>query len=466
MATKAAPPTRPLHYERPWMYPLQEQAFFCPERYAITEASTKAGKTVGCMCWIAEQAMQAKAGRNFWWVAPIYAQAKIAFRRLKAGMPQEAYTANESELTITLANGAIIWFKGADKPDSLYGEDVYGAVIDEASRCKEESWHAVRSTLTQTRGPVRIIGNVKGTRNWAYMLARKAEAGEPDMRYTKITAYDAAKAGVLDPAEIEDARRLLPEAVFKELYTAEPSADGGNPFGLAAIAACVAPLSSAAPVVWGIDLAKSVDWTVCIGLDDAGRVCRFERWNKRQLPPNIEPGTDYWDATIGRIRGMVGNVPALVDSTGVGDSVVEAIAKERGTVSGYAFTSPSKQKLMEGLAVAIQQHQIGYPTGPILVELEAFEYTFTRTGVLYSAPAGQHDDCVMALGLAVKHWRDSGRFAVSATAMPTSAGPVDDLQRVRLMLDRYRDKPEADDDDDGPAVGSTNRSVGMFPRRW
>lgn len=32
--------TRPLHYERPWMYPLQEQAFFCPERYAITEAST------------------------------------------------------------------------------------------------------------------------------------------------------------------------------------------------------------------------------------------------------------------------------------------------------------------------------------------------------------------------------------------------------------------------------------------
>ena len=56
----------------------------------------------------------------------------------------------------------MLWFKGADKPDALYGEDVYAAVIDEASRCKEEAWHAVRSTLTATRGPIRIIGSGLG----------------------------------------------------------------------------------------------------------------------------------------------------------------------------------------------------------------------------------------------------------------------------------------------------------------
>ncbi len=27
-------------YKRPWMYPKQHDAFFCPERYAIVEAST------------------------------------------------------------------------------------------------------------------------------------------------------------------------------------------------------------------------------------------------------------------------------------------------------------------------------------------------------------------------------------------------------------------------------------------
>ena len=104
---------RELRYQRPWMYAKQQAAIFAPERIAVIEASTKSGKTVGCMVWLAEQAMAGRTGRNYWWVAPIYPQAKIAFRRLKRGLPPEVYTTNESELTITLANGAVIWFKGA-----------------------------------------------------------------------------------------------------------------------------------------------------------------------------------------------------------------------------------------------------------------------------------------------------------------------------------------------------------------
>lgn len=408
-ATKAA-----LNYTRPWMYAKQLDAIFCPHRYGIVEASTKSGKTVGCMVWLAEQAMAGRAGRNYWWVSPIYPQANIAYTRLKAGLPREVYTANQSDLTLTLANGAVIWFKGANKPDSLYGEDVYAAVIDEASRCKEESWHAVRSTLTQTRGPIRIIGNVKGRKNWAYLLARKAEAGEPGMHYAKITAADAVDAGVLAGAEVADARSKLPDAVYRELYDAEASDEGGNPFGIPAIAAgTVSALSAAAPAVWGWDLAKSVDWTVGVALDASGAVCRFERWNKTQLPPGFPPGTEYWEATVARIRSLIGSVPTLVDSTGVGDPIVEAIAKGRTTsVEGYHFTQPAKQKIMEGLAVAIQQGAVRYPSGPIVLELESFEYVYTRTGVSYSAPAGQHDDCVCALALAVHHARDAGPAGV------------------------------------------------------
>lgn len=390
-ATKAKKaPSRQVIYERPWMYPKQEQAFFCPERYAVCEASTKSGKTVACTCWLAEQAMRCTVpGRNYWWIAPIYQQAKIAFRRLKRGLPPEVCRSNESDLTLTMLNGAVIWFKGADNPDSLYGEDVYAAVIDEASRCKDEAWHAVRSTLTATRGPIRIIGNVKGRKNWAYRLARLAEAGERDMRYTKITAFDAVAAGVLAQSEIDDARRMLPEAVFRELYLAEPSDDEGNPFGIAAIRACIAPLSTAPPVAWGWDLAKSQDWTVGIALDAHGQTCRFERW---QAP---------WETTIVRIQTMTGRVPALVDSTGVGDPVLETLQRYApGVYEGYKFTAPSKQQLMEGLAVAIQQREIGYPDGPIVNELESFEYVYGRTGVRYSAPDGLHDDCVCALALA------------------------------------------------------------------
>ena len=380
-------------YRRPWLAPYQKSALFRPERYAVVEATTKAGKTVGCMVWLTEQAMRGKAGSNYWWVAPIFPQAKMVFRRLERALPPGVYAANRTELTITLANGAVIWFKGADKPDSLYGEDVYAAVIDEATRCKEEAWHAVRSTLTATRGPVRIIGNVKGRRNWAYLMARRAESGESEMAYAKITAKDAIKAGILKADEIEDARRLLPESVFRELYMAEPSDDAGNPFGVEAIRACIAPKSAGPPDVYGLDLAKSEDWCVLIGLDSKGTTCHFERW---QGP---------WEGTIDRVVSQVGRVVTQVDSTGAGDPVLEALQKrgrDKGArFVGYTFSAPSKQKLMEGLALAIQQKQVRFPDGPIVAELETFEYQYTRTGVRYSAPEGLHDDCVCGLALAV-----------------------------------------------------------------
>lgn len=70
-------------------------------------------------------------------------------------------------------------------------------------------------------------------------------------------------------------------------------------------------------------------------------------------------------------------------------------------VEAFKFTSTSKQQIMEGLAVAIQQQKISFPEGPIVSELEVFEYEYTRTGVKYSAPEGLHDDCVCALALAV-----------------------------------------------------------------
>lgn len=378
------------------MYPKQEAAIFCPERMGVTEASTKAGKTIACLAWILEQAMKCKQGQNVWWVAPIFTQAKIAFRRMQYGLPASLYKANASEMTIRLMNGVTIWFKGADKPDSLYGEDVYAAVIDEASRVKAEAWYAVRSTLTATNGPIRMIGNVKGRKNWFFNLCRRAEGGEPDMHYAKLIAKDAVDAGVLTADEVESAKRQLPEAIFRELYLAEPSDDGGNPFGIRAIGECLMPqISDAPPVAWGIDLAKSVDWTWAIGLDEESRVCRSERW---QGP---------WGVTKVRIRALLDEGgQALVDSTGVGDPIVEELQGDGLAVEGFKFTPASKQQLMEGLAADIQQRKVLYPDGVLRNELESYEYEYTRNGVKYSAPEGMTDDGVCALALARKKVRD------------------------------------------------------------
>ena len=383
-----------LEYVRPHLYPKQLAAIFEPKRISLIEASTKAGKTSACITWIVELALQGLPGQNFWWVAPINDQAMIAFRRAMRSIPHDLYTANLSLKTITLVGGSVIWFKSAEKPNGLYGEDVYGVVADEASRMKEDAWFAIRSTVTYTRAPMRIIGNVKGRKNWFFRMARRAEHGDPEMAFHKINAYDAVEAGVLDAKEIEDAKSQLPEQVFRELYLAEPSDDGGNPFGMTHVRGCVVPeLSKGPPASWGWDLAKRMDYTVGIALDAAGYVCRFERFHGKP-----------WDLIIEDIIRMTGRTPALVDSTGVGDPVVDLLQKRvPGVFEGYHFTSQSKQKLMEGLAVAIQRRNITYPDGVIVQELEQFEFVATRTGVRYSAPEGYHDDCVCALALAVQN---------------------------------------------------------------
>ncbi len=376
-------------YKRPFLYNKQKEAIYNDKRYVVVEGATKSGKTVACLTWIFEQALSGKDGQHYWWVAPVYPQARIAFRRLKRAIDSRLYIVNEASLTMTLANGVVIAFKSAEKPDNLYGEDVYGAVLDEASRMREESWHAIRSTLTATRGKVRIIGNVKGRRNWAYRLARVAETGGIDYHYAKLTAWDAVEGGVLARDEIEDAQRVLPEHVFKELYLAEASDDGGNPFGQKAIESCIGNMSNKKTMYWGIDLAKSKDFTVIIGLDEDGAVSYYYRFQRT------------WEETESIIIDTLNGETCYADSTGVGDPIVERLQRTQSNFFGYKFTAPSKQRLMEGLQLAIHNNEVVFPEGLIVDELMAFEYEWTRTGAYYSAPKGMHDDCVMALSLAV-----------------------------------------------------------------
>lgn len=387
----------------PPLYIKQRDAFFTPSRYSVTEASTKAGKTVGAIVWQAEQVLEDTMQRQHWWIAPIYKQAKIAWRRA-ARMFLGLCKPNETELTLSFRNGAVWSFKTAEKPDNLYGEDVASAVFDEYTRAREEAWWALRSTVTATEAPVRFIGNVRG-RGWGYQLARKAENGEMGWSYSRITADDAVAAGVLTQAEIDDAERTLPDWVFRELYYCEPADDGGNPFGIAHIQACVGELSSGSPVAYGVDLARKVDWTVCVGLDADGRVCSFDRWQR--VP---------WGETQKRLISIIGTTPATVDATGVGDPVVEALAHDCPYITPFPFTNKSKQQLMEGLTLGIQSRAIEYPDGPIRSELEAFEFTQKGASYYYSAPPGMHDDCVMALALAVQCKADAlgSRILISA----------------------------------------------------
>src|SRR5690554_913322 len=207
--------------EKPTLTSYQKEFLYNKARFTIIEASTKVGKTFSCIWWIFELAHKAKANQNFWWVAPVYSQTKIAFKRLRTKIaPTGAYKINESNLTVACPNGAVIHFKSADKPDNLFGEDVYGIVFDEAPRAKVDAFYALRSTITATGGKIKMIGNFGGVANWMHQLKEKAKT-DNQYAYFKVTAWDAVKEGILSQAEIEQAQKDLPPKIFKQLYLAE-----------------------------------------------------------------------------------------------------------------------------------------------------------------------------------------------------------------------------------------------------
>lgn len=382
-----------IDYKRPPLTDYQRAILDAHERFTITEASTKTGKTASHIIWLFEEALKRKSGQNVWWVAPVYGQAEIAFSRMRNQINvKNFFKVNETKLKLTLPTGAIIHFKSAQDPDNLFGEDVYAAVFDEATRAKEAAWFALRSTLTATNGPCKMIGNAKGKKNWMYKLGVKARAGEPGYKYFKITAYDAVEAGILKLEEVEQAKKDLPEYVFRELYLAEPNEDGANPFGINHIKNCLQSELSKSPVeFFGIDIAKSYDWTVIIGLDKKGQIAYFDRFQKD------------WAQTKQEILRLP-NKPTLIDSTGVGDSFVEDLHNIRINIDGFKYTADSKQKLIAGLALGIQNRHVGILPGIIQDELESFEFIYNPvTGhVKYSAPDGEHDDAANALALAYK----------------------------------------------------------------
>ena len=212
-----------INIKKPNLAEYQKAFLYNNSRFTITEASTKAGKTFSHIWWIFERAHEPwnKENYNHWWVAPVYSQAKIAFKRLRAKVGRyPEYKINESNLIITCPNGVHIHFKSADKPDNLFGEDVYSIVFDEAPRAKVSAFYACRSTITATRGVMKLIGNFGGVSNWMHQLKEKAKT-DKEYAYFKVTAWDAVDAGILDKEEIEQAQRDLPPKVFKQLYLAE-----------------------------------------------------------------------------------------------------------------------------------------------------------------------------------------------------------------------------------------------------
>lgn len=367
------------------------------DRFSVLSCGRRWGKSKLAENLLCEPAIDGKSAAYF---APTYKLLNEVFRSCMSLLLPITTKSNQSEKRIDLITGGIIDFWSLDSANAGRGRKYHRAVIDEAAFVKElwTSWtEQIRPTLTDYKGDAWFMSTPKG-KNDFHKIFQRGISGDPGWNAWQMSTYDNP---YIDPTEIDDARKDLPELAFSQEYLAEFNENVANPFGAMFIQQCTYPMSNKIAVCYGIDLAKSYDYTVIIGLDEDATVCHFQRFQ------------EDWRTTKQRIINLA-KAPILMDSTGVGDPIFEDLQLAGVDVTGYKFSSTSKQQLMTGLANAIQQRKIAFPDGAITAELNIFEYEFTANGVKYSAPAGFHDDCVMALALAYNNHsikRGSGRYS-------------------------------------------------------
>jgi len=372
-----------MRIELPEPHTNQQKILDSDARFRVVMCGRRFGKSELSQIEIISSALM---GNSVAYITPTYQLAKTFFAKLIKIIPFEN---NKSDLIINFPNGGSVQFYTGERLDSLRGRKFHLVVIDEASFIPnlEDGWlNSIRPTLTDYKGRAIFLSTPKG-KNYFYSLYLKGLESESDWQSFKFTTYDNP---YIDKNEIDDASRQLPVAVFEQEYNANAMENASNPFGNNFITFCVKPISTLPVAYYGIDLAKSVDWSVIIGMDINGDVCHFDRFQKD------------WKQTRETILLIDKNKPIVIDSTGVGDSITEDLQRYFNSMFGFKYTSTSKQQLMEMLSSAIQKGEIGFPDGMIKEELDIFEYQFTNTGVRYSAPQGFHDDCVNALALALK----------------------------------------------------------------
>ena len=382
-----------MRIELPKPHPAQKQIMDDKHRFVVVCAGRRFGKSLIAQTIATIQGLQNK---RVSYITPTFRLAKTFFSEMERLIPSKLAKFNKSDLIISFITGGSIKFYTGEKLDNMRGEKFHFVFVDESAYLKnlESDWNnVIRPTLTDYKGRAMFISTPRG-KDYFYSLFKRNN--EHWIGY-KFTTY----ANPFIPVEeIEMAKSELPRDVFEQEFMASPMDNQSNPFGIPNIERGIAPLTNNPVAFYGIDLARTVDWTVIVGLDENGCMCYFERfqndWNiTKQRLLDLTPPTHH----------------GYIDSTGAGDVVFNSIESELQWLDGFKFNVTSKQNLIEGLQMAIHKDELTY-NDETADELKVFEYTIKpgSRGIRYEARTGFHDDIVVSLALANQSRVDNKHF--------------------------------------------------------
>jgi hypothetical protein len=209
-------------------------------------------------------------------------------------------------------------------------------------------------------------------------------------------ALECESCGIVYADETEG--DVTPERIFKQEYLAEFLEDEGAVFRKVEERAKASPQDK--PIeghryTFGVDWARDNDFTAIAVIDATIReMVHLERFNEIS-----------WSLQRGRLSALAAFwQPEVIwaEANSIGGPNIEALQAEGLPVQSFTTTASSKGPLVESLALALEKGEIAILNDPVLVgELLAYSMERLPSGRwIYSAPAGLHDDTVIALALA------------------------------------------------------------------
>jgi phage FluMu gp28-like protein len=124
----------------------------------------------------------------------------------------------------------------------------------------------------------------------------------------------------------------------------------------------------------------------------------------------------------------------FVDQSGIGEPILEEIHNQGlDSVEGVKFTPETKEKLLSGLKIAMEQGRLAIPYERRLCQqINEQQYAYSKSGRLqFSHPGNSHDDMLWALALAV---------AASKTEPAPQLWVVSRMSRGKMKLQQLRRK--------------------------
>lgn len=201
------------------LLPWQKTVYSDKTRFKVIVAGRRCGKSRLSAVALLVEGLKCPQGSAVMYVAPTQGQARQIIWDLLMDLGRDVISnSHVNNMDITLINGAKIYVRGADRPDTLRGVSLTFVVLDEVADIKADTWEKVlRAALSDKKGNALFIGTPKG-RNWFYDMYNLGLGGEDeDWKSWHFTTRDNP---LIDPKEIEGAKKTLSSFAFKQEYEA------------------------------------------------------------------------------------------------------------------------------------------------------------------------------------------------------------------------------------------------------